>query len=63
MDATTTILCLHHENATMYNNIIFKANLDPAKRIHVTLDTNATEAHNVSTWFNDTKFDQHLMWL
>ena len=58
LDATTTILCLHHEDVTMYNNIIFKVIFAPADRIHVTLDTNATEAHNVSAWLNDTIFDQ-----
>jgi hypothetical protein len=42
----------------MYNDIIFKAIFAPADRIHVTLDTNATEAHNVSACLNDTRFDQ-----
>ena len=30
LDATTTILCSHHEDATMYNDIIFKAIFVPA---------------------------------
>jgi len=42
----------------MYNDIIFKVIFAPAKRILVNLDTNATEAHNVSAWLNDTRFDQ-----
>ena len=58
LDATTTILCLHREDVTMYNDIIFKVIFAPVDRIHVTLDTNATEAHNVSAWLNDTIFDQ-----
>ena len=43
---------------TVYNEIIFKAIFGSINLIHVTLDTNAIEAHNVSTWLNDTKFDQ-----
>ena len=58
LNATTTILCTHRKDVTMYNDIIFKAIFAPADRILVTLDTNATEAHNVSAWLNDTKFDQ-----
>ena len=58
LDATTTILCSHRKDVIMYNNIIFKAIFAPANRNHVTLDTNATEAHNLSAWLNDTKFDQ-----
>ena len=58
LDATTTILYSHREDVSMYNDIIFKAIFAPADRILVTLDRNATEAHNVSAWLNDTKFDQ-----
>ena len=56
--ATTTILCLHREDVIVYNDSIFKAIFAPTDIIHVTLDTNATEAHNVSAWLNNTKFDQ-----
>ena len=58
LDATTTILCSHREDVTMYNDIIFKAIFAPDNRIPITLDTNATKAHNVSAWLNDTKFNQ-----
>jgi ATP-dependent exoDNAse (exonuclease V) alpha subunit len=58
LDATTTILCSHREDVIMYNDIIFKSIFASAERIQVTLDTNATEAHNVSAWLNDTRFDQ-----
>ena len=51
LDATTMILCSHRKYVTMYNDIIFKAISAPVNRIHVTLDTNATEAHNLSAWF------------
>ena len=58
LDATTTILCPHREDVTLYNDSIFKATFAPTDIIPITLDTNATEAHNVSAWLNDTKFDQ-----
>ena len=48
----------YREDVTLYNDSIFKATFTPTDIIHVTLDTNATEAHNVSAWLNDTKFDQ-----
>ena len=56
--ATTTILCSHREDVTMYNDNILKAIFAPADWIHVTLDTNATKAHNISARLNDTRFDQ-----
>ena len=58
LNATTTILCSRREDVTTYNDIKFKAIFVPAYRIHVTLATNANEAHNVSAWLNDTRFDQ-----
>lgn len=56
------ILCSRCEDVIMYNDIIFTTICFPAKRILVTLDTNAIAAHSVSTWLNDTKFNQiHYM--
>ena len=42
----------------MYNDIIFKKSFAPTETNFVTLHTNATETLNISTWLNDTKFDQ-----
>jgi len=42
----------------VYNDIIFEAFFSLAKRIAVMLHTNATEAHNLPTWLNNTKFNQ-----
>ena len=58
LNPTTTILCSHREDVTTYNDRIFKTIFAPKDIIHVTLDTNATEAHSVSEWLKDSKFDQ-----
>ena len=58
LNPTTTILCSHREDVTMYNDCIFKSIFAPKDIIPITLDTNATEAHNVSEWLKDSKFDQ-----
>ena len=58
LDPTTTILWSHCEDDTTYNDRIFKTIFAPNDIIHVTLDTNATEADNVLEWLKDLKFDQ-----
>ena len=47
LNPTTMILCSQRENVTTYNDCIFKTIFAPKYIIFVTLDTNATEAHNI----------------
>ena len=47
LNPRTTILCSHREDFTTYNDRIFKTIFAPKDIIHVTLDTNTTEADNV----------------
>ena len=65
---TTTILYSHRKYVTTYNDCIFKAIFAPTYIIPVTLDTNATEAHNFGTWkyrngWKTLNLTNFIMWL
>jgi hypothetical protein len=53
----TTIICLHRENISCYNKIVFEKNFHPGKRKHVQMETNAADIESAASWLSDTRFN------